>query len=400
MDTDLQEYFSTMLSHLDDMAKRTIFMAGVTYGAQKGREQREAAKADPVPLQISDGVLQFTEEEIEKMPKTFRKEFRTDGCTSHIRKRPCGKGSYTYEIRYRRNGYNVTVTCKNLQEAKKKFIEKLKKAQPCDKQKVSKVPVTFSEFATYYFETFRKRKVAEKTYKNDLYRLTKYLFPHFRSIPISKIIPGDCQELLQTIEDRGRSKTAAEIYSLLCIIFKAAILHGIITRNPMDMVPSIQHERQHGSALTHEEEHNFLKAMQGSRYQAAFAVLLYTGLRPNEYQTAKIKGDFIVARNSKRKTKKIVYKKIPISPMLAPYIGNITELPIVSLDTLRRRLTELLPPHKLYDLRTTFYSRCKECGISPAARDEFMGHTSGEIDAAYTDLSDEFLLREGKKLKY
>ena len=86
--------------------------------------------------------------------------------------------------------------------------------------------------------------------------------------------------------------------------------------------------------------------------------------------------------------------------MLAPYIGNITELPIVSLDTLRRRLMELLPTHKLYDLRTTFYSRCKECGISPAARDEFMGHTSGEIDAAYTDLSDEFLLREGKKLKY
>ena len=185
MDTDLQEYFSTMLSHLDDMAKRTIFIAGVTYGAQKGREQREAAKADSVPLQISDGVLQFTEEEIEKMPKTFRKEFRTDGCTSHIRKRPCGKGSYTYEIRYRRNGYNVTVTCKNLQEAKKKFIEKLKKAQPCDKQKVSKVPVTFSEFATYYFETFRKRKVAEKTYKIPFFFFLIYpdLKDHPRRLP-------------------------------------------------------------------------------------------------------------------------------------------------------------------------------------------------------------------------
>ena len=40
---------------------------------------------------------------------------------------------------------------------------------------------------------------------------------------------------------------------------------------------------------------------------------LYTGLRPNELYTAKIEGNFIVAINSKRKNRKLEYKKIPIS---------------------------------------------------------------------------------------
>ena len=69
-------------------------------------------------------VLKFTEQEINKMPKTFRKEFRTDGCTARIRKRKVSKNAYSYEIRYRRNGYNVCVTDKNLENAKKKFIDR------------------------------------------------------------------------------------------------------------------------------------------------------------------------------------------------------------------------------------------------------------------------------------
>ena len=59
------------------------------------------------------------------MPKAFKKEFRTNGCTAHIRKRQCGKNSYTYDIRYRKNGYAIAVTNKSLETAKMLFIEKL-----------------------------------------------------------------------------------------------------------------------------------------------------------------------------------------------------------------------------------------------------------------------------------
>ncbi len=42
----------------------------------------------------------FGEKEIMQVPKAFRKEFRTEGCTAHIRKRKSGKTHWNYEVRY------------------------------------------------------------------------------------------------------------------------------------------------------------------------------------------------------------------------------------------------------------------------------------------------------------
>ena len=86
--------------------------------------------------------------------------------------------------------------------------------------------------------------------------------------------------------------------------------------------------------------------------------------------------------------------------MLKPYLEGVEELKFSSLRILRDRFNRLFPNHRLYDLRTTFYTRCQECGVLPAARDKFVGHSLGELGNTYTDVSDEFLYREGQKLKY
>ena len=127
---------------------------------------------------------------------------------------------------------------------------------------------------------------------------------------------------------------------------------------------------------------------------------LYTGVRPNELETIRVEDKFIVAKNSKRKGGKIEYKKIPISDMLRPYVKdfNVAEMP--SLRNIRDMFNALLPNHGYYDLRTTFYTRCEECGVAEAARDFFVGHSRSKLNDTYSDLSDEYLLREGKKLSY
>ena len=123
-------------------------------------------------------------------------------------------------------------------------------------------------------------------------------------------------------------------------------------------------------------------------------------MRPNEYCTARIEGDFIIAVNSKRKRRKVEYKKIPITPMLRPYLENVTELRFYVPQRIREKFNLILPHHQLKDLRETFNTRCIECEVNEIARKRFMGHSLGELGNAYTDLSDEFLIAEGEKLKY
>lgn len=202
------------------------------------------------------------------------------------------------------------------------------------------------------------------------------------------------------LEEQSKGKTAEDVFTLLNLIFKAAIKHGIIKHNPLDMVFHSKHEREHGTALTKEEEKKLLAETAGTPYQQMFAVGLYTGMRPNEYYTAKVEGDFIIANNSKRKNGKVELKKIPITPMLAPYVKDGDELKFYRLEQIRHKFNGILPGHKLYDLRTTFYTRCTECGIAEAAIKKYVGHTLGGLADTYTDLSDEFLLSEGKKFAY
>ena len=340
--------------------------------------------------------LKFTNKEINQMPTTFRKEFRADGCTARIRKKPSGKNGYIYEIRYRRNGYDVGASNKNLAEAKRLFIEALKTAKVS--KKITGVPKTFHSFTMYYFENFRIRKVAEKTYKTDYNRYKKYLQPYFEEIPLVRITPKDCQDLMDELEEEGKGKTAGELFALLSVIFKMAMCHRLIDYNPLDIVIHTKHESDHGVALTKEEEATLLNNTSDVILRNALALGLYTGMRPNEYKTAKIEGKFIVAVNSKRKNGKVEYKRIPITKMLKPYLKDGINVPTEK--RLRAAIRAVLPDHKLYDLRTTFYTRCTECGVAEPAIKEFVGHSLGQLGNAYTDLSDEYLLVEGAKLLY
>lgn len=264
------------------------------------------------------------------------------------------------------------------------------------KEPKNSAPKTFNAFAQYYFENFRKKKVAERTFIKDMERYRRHILPVFKDIPLKNITPGDCQKLLDKLSEQGKGKTCDEIYGLLSVIFKAAIAHNLISQNPLAVVFHVKHERQHGAALTREEEKILLDSLENSPYLPVITLLLCTGLRPNELATVKIKPPFIVAVNSKRKNKKVEYKKIPIMRRLAPHLQNLV---IPNVELLRNLVKSALPNHKLYDLRTTFYSRCKECGIAQPAIDEFMGHSLGEIGNSYTDLSDEYLIREGDKFE-
>ncbi len=346
-------------------------------------------------------LLHFTQKEIKNMATTFKKVFIANGLAAHVLKKPSGKGTCCYEIRYRANGYNIVVSSTDLQKAKEKFLEKTSPNEInkyfIGKTNQSNTKSSFEEFALFFFEIHRKNKVTPQTYKGDLGRLKKHILPTLGKMPLKQITPDKCLTLIQTLQNEGKGKTADEVYSLLSIIFKGAIAYGILQKSPLAIIKIQKHVRESGTALTKDEEKLLLTGLTELEFQIATAIALYTGLRPNELSSAKIDGDFIIALNSKRKNGKVEYKRIPIINALRPYIANgIPALPTPQL--IRRRISAVLPNHKLYDLRTTFYTRCDEYGVAAPARDEFVGHSSGVLTNTYRDLSNEYLLKEGAKL--
>lgn len=167
------------------------------------------------------------------MPRTFRKEFRIQGCTAHVYRMRSGKKTWCYVIRYRRNGYYIVASSTSLDEAKKKFIQKLNEADKYGTQNDSGVPETFIKFAEYYFENFYKRKVTASTHRIALNQFKNHIAPYFNDIKLKRITPKFCQTLLDNLDEQGKGKTADDVFSLLNMIFKAAVKHGAISSNPM-----------------------------------------------------------------------------------------------------------------------------------------------------------------------
>lgn len=345
--------------------------------------------------------LKFTDKEISKMPKTFRKEFRVEGCTAHVRKRCDDRYRCSYEIRYRRNGYNVTASARTLEEAKQRFIDKLHQADKQTNKQTSageRVPTTFNEFAIYWLDNFHKRKVVPKNYENAKRLFKGKLLSRFTGIQIKNINAKDIQDVLDSEIDHPR--TAEDLNGLLNQIFSYAVKFGLITHNPVELTFRKPHKRKHGSALTAEEENLLLSATAGTKYQLMFAVALYTGLRPNEYKSAVIEGNMIVAINSKRRYGEIEYKRIPVIKKLKPFLNGLDKITWVKYEKIRAKFKEILPDHILYDLRTTFYTHCEMCGVAEAAKNEMVGHSNGKLPDTYLDLSDEYLFKEAAKLDW
>ena len=399
-----------------EMAANTITISKLSSLMQDGNDNKNKASDNN-----EVGIVRFTKKEISLMPKTFRKQFRTAGCTAHVLRRKSGKNTWNYMIRYRKGGYYIVATSNDLEEAKRKFIEKLHAADELKRQQdiakvtgipvtpspllkqseeVNGIPTTFDKFAEYYFEKFYKRKVCDETFRVTLSNYKNHVLPHFGNIRLSSVTADKCQQLLDSLIEQNKLRTEENVYTMLNMLFKAAIKHAVIEHNPMDMVFHTKHEREHGKALTKDEERKLLTETEGTPYQQMFAVALYTGLRPNEYKTAYIENGFIVANNSKRKNGKTELKKIPITPLLAQYVKDGDELKFYRLEQIRHKFNGILPRHKLYDLRTTFYTRCTECGIAEVAIKKYVGHTLGGLADTYADLSDEFLIKEGQKLRY
>lgn len=344
-------------------------------------------------------LLKFTQKEISRMPKFVRTQYKLKGGTfAHIRRKENG----TFEIRYRRSGINLSVSSKNLECAKERFIEKLNALSTCADNK----NVTFADFACTWLDVVKRPHVQSKTLEDYDRILKNYINPHIGNVAIKNVRPMELQKIISEQLENGNGRTATMIYTVLKPVFDFAVGEELVSRSPMALIKKPKYEVRHGCALSLEEERAFVKRLTSSDSPLRFAFLfyLYTGIRRSELPTADISEKWIVvvtAKARKGETKK--KRKIPVSPMLRPHLRQMTKQRLnQDLATLTHEFPKFAPGHHLHDLRHTFITRCQECGIPREVVSLWAGHKADNTMTSnvYTHFSEEFQLKEAEKLTY
>lgn len=350
----------------------------------------------------------FSDEEVSKMPRKFRKIFRTNKQTAHVRR----KDGDVYEIRMQIDGHRITASAKYLDLAKERFIKKLREYNEhgaTDKQETAQVsdvaPCTVANYALHYLETFKRPNVSEKHFSNLCGLVRRHIARFFGETLMRNITATDCQKLLNELSEQGKGRTVEEIKNLLSWICAAAVADRILPADVMAHVQTLPHRRTVGKSIPREYIRAFLAHAPKDRAELCLRLLIYTGMRPCELSALTFDNDdFISITTAKRKKWKTQdVRRIPLHPAVLPYVEEIRAALPVALVVLERAFRRHFPQeYRLYDLRHTFTTIAQQAHCYKAWVDYVTGHKANgnTTDRVYTHWEDDFQREEMSKIKF
>lgn len=391
----MRVYKNMVASSLEEARENNFLFNLREENAQQEREQGTSA------------IAEFTEKEILKMPRTLRKYFKVGKIKGHVRRRANG----TVEIRCQINKIPISGAGATLERAKENFIKSLTAAgfdEDYQKSLGLRGNMYFCEFADMWFLQVKKPTVKLNTYKSHLSTYRAHIKPFFEGKRMKSITPLQIQPLFNKLDTEGKTRTIELVRLLLNQIFEAAVGERLIGKNPLSTVKVLKYETKNGEALSYEDERLLLAELNGSAYKLPFVIMLYSGVRRSELQSLTVEGDFVKVKNSKiKRAQKITYRKIPITPMLRPYLEAAADSDLITAvntdpDVLSHNFKRVCPAHHLHELRHTFITRCQECGVPREVVSVWAGHAADRsmTTTVYTHFSENFMKEQAEKVNY
>lgn len=145
-----------------------------------------------------------------------------------------------------------------------------------------------------------------------------------------------------------------------------------------------------------------MERIKGHKFEETYLKMLYSGVRPCEVNTVEenLIEETIKIENGKLKNyQKNKYRVLPMFPMYKPYATGKAQK--VSQQKIGDEFGSLCPNHTLKDLRHTFTTRARECGVDNELVAVWTGHSLGNITSSvYTHFSMEFQKEQAQKLIY
>ena len=223
-----------------------------------------------------------------------------------------------------------------------------------------------------------------------------------RQKPITQIRTVDIDTVMKDVKPRKYE----ELRTLFNGIFKYAVASGIIQHNPVALIKFKRAERQTRDALPKDEIIAFLERIKQPKYdeiRQAMYLLYFFGLRPCEVDNdAHKEGNFLIARNRKRKNGKIEYKKIPIPTQAQGLIDWNKPLTFQTQSKYAQDelIKDLLGGKTGYYLRHTFSTVCQQY-VRPDIVDIWMGDSPQRlVGKVYTHFPDEFMCEQMQKVQF
>ena len=214
------------------------------------------------------------------------------------------------------------------------------------------------------------------------------------------------QNLIDAVMKDVKPRKYEELRTLFNGIFKYAVASGIIQHNPVALIKFKRAERQTRESLSKDEIIAFLERLKQPRFddiRQAMYLLYFFGLRLCEVDNeAHKEGNFLIARNRKRKNGKIGYKKIPIPTQAQELIDLDKPLTFQTPSKYAQDelIKDLLNGKPAYCLRHTFATVCQQY-VRPDIVDIWMGDSPQRlVGKVYTHFPDEFMYEQMQKVQF
>lgn len=304
------------------------------------------------------------------------------------------KNCETWYTRFRKNGKQYYISAKTQKECYNKLklayanIDYVKPEEP------KQVTYTLKQWYEEWLKLYKINKVEDNTI-----RTYKVSFKHLATIENKDIKQIRLGELIESIDKCEKSRQKQNVYELLKMLYDKAEDNEIIEKNLMKRIDKPKHTKNHGLALTNEQQAKIIETYQVITNSEFFVFSMYQGLRPGE--VLGLTWDNIDFENNtltidkawKCNKNEFTHTKNSHSKRTMPLFENSKRI-LETLNKTNDRVFNITNKQKQLimqkikkvsniaditskDMRSTFMTRCDELGIPERVYQAWVGHRQG-----------------------
>lgn len=302
------------------------------------------------------------------------------------------KNCNTWYTRFRKNGKQCFISARTQKECYNKLklaYNNIEHVKP-QEQKI----YTLKEWYLQWLKLYKIGKVEDTTINT-----YKVSFKHLKAIENKYLKEIKLNELIETIDTCDKSRQKQNVYELLKMLYDKALDNDIIDKNLMTRIDKPKHKKNHGLALTNEQQAKIVRIYTQIPNSEFFVFSMYQGLRPGEvlgltWDNVDLKNNTLTIDKAWKCNKnEFTHTKNSHSKRSMPLFENSKQI-LNTLTKTNERVFNLTNKQKQLimqkikkvsniaditskDMRSTFMTRCDELGIPERVYQAWVGHRQG-----------------------